>query len=232
MRLKSRTVFPPGGGVHLLLPELGMTHDFIGSFREVVNYYLSLAAKNKPQFQKLGWPMDQIGAENFVEQRECRRLISQGWTSFVDMSTPPTGGGPMPVPLKKNILGRVVEAGRASKSGIKYWVEQFGPDGKPVGKELSERRAAVCATCPQNDLERRLEDYFIGPVANGFKFVYEMMRDIKLETSVDAKLGVCRACSCPLKSKVHGKLDHILGIMSESTLSGLPEHCWIKKKDQ
>lgn len=232
MRLKSRTEFPPNG-VQLLLPEVGMTRSLQGSFREMVAAYLQLAKRNPALFQKLGWPTDIRGAENFVEQRECLRLIAAGHSFFVDMQiAAPEEVRMANAAVKKNLLGRVVEVGKATKAGIGLWIEMFGPDGQPVLDELAEKRAAVCATCPHNDLQVRLEDLFILPTANGIKFLYEMMRDTKLRVSRQDELGVCRLCLCPLKSKVHAKLEIVMHHITPDILTALPDFCWIKKQDQ
>lgn len=238
MRLKSRTEFPPNG-VQLLLPEVGMTRSLQGSFREMVAAYLQLAKRNPALFQKLGWPTDIRGAENFVEQRECLRLIAAGHSFFVDMQTAaPEEVRMANTAVKKNLLDRVVEVGKATKAGIGVWIEQFGPDGKPVAQELAEKRAAVCAgdgshpPCPHNDLAVRLEDLFILPASNSIKFVYEMMRDLKLQVSRQDQLGVCRLCLCPLKSKVHTKLEIVMRHVTPDILQALPDFCWIKTQDK
>ena len=226
MRLKSRSTYPPGQ-FQLLLPEIGMKQAIVGGFREVVTAFAAIVAKNPGLAQKNGWPTDTAGQENWLDDRECRRLIAQGYSSFVDFSTATSATGAPGLPVKKNVLGRVVEAGRATKAGIGVWLEMFGPDGRPVADALAEKRAAICATCPQNDTVGQLEDHFIAPVVNGIKFLYEMQRDIKLASTRDDELGVCRVCLCPLKGKIHAKLNIVRDHLPPTTTAKLPPHCWI-----
>ena len=214
-----------------------MKQSLSGSFREMVAAFAGIVQKNPALAQKLQWPTDLAGQEAFVDERECRRLISQGWGYFVDMMIPPAPTVWNPEPVKKNLLGRVVAVGKATKAGIGIWLDMFGPDGKPVPQDIAERRATVCANwdgagnpCPHNDVNARLGDYFIQPVAKGLQFLYQMKQDLLLSTTQDAKLGVCRICLCGLKVKPHVQFKFIEKQMSPDIRAQLPPHCWIKRE--
>jgi hypothetical protein len=51
-----------------------------------------------------------------------------------------------------------------------------------------------------------------------------------LHTDSDDKLHVCEICKCPLKLKIHARLEHIRAHMDNETLAALPQsYCWIVK---
>ena len=50
---------------------------------------------------------------------------------------------------------------------------------------------------------------------------------MKLSTSGDSQLGVCSACMCPLKLKIHVPIGHIFDYTDEETLAALHPKCWI-----
>jgi len=54
---------------------------------------------------------------------------------------------------------------------------------------------------------------------------------MRLEVPVRIRLGVCAACWCPLRLKVHIPLKHIMDYTDEETLDNLHPECWMLKEE-
>jgi len=74
-----------------------------------------------------------------------------------------------------------------------------------------------------------LERYFTVTVAKAVRKVYEVRHNMKLATPHDDKLGVCEGCSCPLKLKVHFKVED-LQVTLDWAQKELHPLCWITKE--
>lgn len=92
--------------------------------------------------------------------------------------------------------------------------------GDFVSKEEAERRAAICSTCPKNQVVRGCWGCF-----GISKLVGAFLKGSK--TSRDTALDSCSVCKCVLRAKVWLKLDTIDN-------SGLeyPDHCWQKAESK
>lgn len=129
------------------------------------------------------------------------------------------------------VEGFLKSAGRRGKAvltGIKVYIDTFGESGRPVDLKEAERRASICATCPKNE-KGDWKSFFTEEAAAGIMGVYAILRDLDLKTSHDEGLGICSACLCPMRQKVHVKLEHILRRTNEETIARLKEapRCWI-----
>ena len=102
-------------------------------------------------------------------------------------------------------------------------------DGAPlVDSETANTRAVICATCPQNgrgDLYR----WFTVFASETIRKQISAFQDRKLTTPSDEKLGICYACLCPLKLKVHVPVESIKNHLSETARAKLDPRCWITK---
>lgn len=88
-----------------------------------------------------------------------------------------------------------------------------------VSEEESERRAAICAACPQNIK------------VEGCTSCFRLLQKIKSvigerTTSKDDELNQCGVCACDLQTKIH--LPKHVGQVDKYDDS-LPSHCWLKK---
>ena len=120
-------------------------------------------------------------------------------------------------------------AGHASKTtaGIKLVIDWLGSGLRPVNREEAERRAVICATCPQNqtgDLWQRID----AKAAEGLKRLISIKSEMALTTTYENKLKTCLACDCHLPLKVFAPLNHILENTSDEVKSKLDPRCWIK----
>lgn len=223
MRLKSRTKFLPHG-FQLLLPEIGMKAPLSGSFTEMVDAFARIVEKNPALAEKQGWPRNRQDQEDWLDDREARRMAAHGWTNFIDMedATSPT--------QKKTTMGWFRNAANAAgniKTALAVYRDLLGPDGKVVAKEESERRAAICIACPKNDTAGGLTKYFLKEAAREIMLVAGMLKDMDVTTSQDKKLGVCEVCECPMVAKVHVVNEVLKKHITQDQLSKFPPNCWI-----
>ena len=107
-------------------------------------------------------------------------------------------------------------------------LDWLGSGGKAVDPALAEKRAGICADCPQNGADD-WKTYFTQPIADKIRTQLEIKADLQLRTTYDDRLRVCSACDCPLKLKVHTPMEHILAHTSEDTKTRLDPRCWILK---
>lgn len=225
-RMKSLTEHPPWGW-QFLQPETGQAQPFVGSFNHVVEQVQILRQANPFLAERHGWRVDRAGIEHEVEQYQVARMIAGGWLSFIiqDDAIPAAPIYVMP-PLsqKKSVAARV----RNVTAGVGVLLDWLGSGAKPVEQTLADSRAAICATCPNNDGGNFLA-YFTKPIAEKIRTQLEIRGDLQLRTSYDEKLTVCSACDCPLKLKVFAPIDHILSHTSDEVKLKLAPQCWITK---
>lgn len=121
----------------------------------------------------------------------------------------------------------VAERAGKTAAGVRLVVDWLGTGLQPVTKELAEKRAAICATCPKNqtgDLWQRLE----AVAAENLRRLISIKGDMELATSQDAALKTCVACDCWTPLKVWVPLPHILKNTKESVKEQLDQRCWIR----
>lgn len=226
-RLKSRTRFPPYN-FQIMLPEVGMKTAITGSFEEVVTAFAKIVKQNPALAQKYGWPSNRKGQEDFVDEREAQRMISHGWVDFVDQG-PPLVYAPAPDSGKKNWRGAAAAVVNKGKAAFAAYTTLYGAKG-PVARELAESRAKVCAACPQNDVTSGLSSVFVESTAKGILALLGALKDLDISTSVDDKLGVCKACSCPTRAKVYCPIEVIVEHTTPEVKGALDVSCWIRSE--
>jgi len=173
---------------------------------------------------KHGWSLDPVVVRQEVEAYQVAVCVRNGWGEYIH------GGAetaPFQEPTRRPLLARA-RAVAVGAETIVSWID----DGAPtVPKELANRRAERCVSCPKNG-KGGFESYFTVPAANAIRKQIERKRDMKMETPFDDQLGVCEACTCPLVLKPWMPLDRILAKMPPSDQDALHESCWIRKRDQ
>lgn len=96
----------------------------------------------------------------------------------------------------------------------------------PVEHALAENRAATCVQCPVHK-KGDWTSFFTAPVAKLIQKQMEEISGLRLFTSKDQELGVCDACGCVMRLKVHVKKSTIMGRIKEPELKKLDPGCWI-----
>lgn len=207
----------------MLHPDAGQKEPWKGSFSEIVRKEMDFRAKNPTLVQKHGWSLDPNDVANDVDLYNAQRMVAGGFFNFVDLE------GPMPA-QKKTQMGafRNFASGVAAvKTALAIYRDLFGPEGKVVPKQESERRAAICETCPGNDVTGGLKKYFVEKAAAELMSVFGMQKDLDVTTSRDDKLGICKFCDCALKSKVHVENAVLKKHIKPEQISNLAPQCWI-----
>lgn len=134
----------------------------------------------------------------------------------------------LPRQLAANAAAAVTRAENAA-AGVGVVLDWLGDSLEPVALDLAEKRAAVCAGCPQNGRP----DFFqklLGMAASGVKQLIELKNDLELKTSVDDKLKYCGACDCVITLKVHAPMAHIKAHTRDEVKAKLDPRCWMLKE--
>lgn len=221
-RLKSLDRHPPHD-FQYLHPEIGQAEPFRGSFPHVCKEELKFRRANPFLCQKYGWKLDMAEIEKAVHDYNLHRCIQEGWHEFV------TDGPAEYVAPQKKILRGAVAAVETTKAGIGVWMDFIGEGGIPVDQKLATERASVCVDCPQNK-QGGLRNWFIEKAVTEITQLFGILTDLDVKTPHDAKLGVCEACLCPMKAKVHVPLIHIKKHLTEDAAKKLDARCWIPKE--
>ena len=104
----------------------------------------------------------------------------------------------------------------------------------PESPDVSARRAVICAQgdngkpCPKNGSGDFTRWYTI-PVSEMLRKRMERLHEMKLTTPYDDQLGVCSACECPLRFKVHTPMEIIQKKLKPEQKADLWPRCWILK---
>jgi len=220
-RLKNRQTGIPQA-IRFHQPELNWTSR-PGSFENIVGQIIRVRLGNPHYLQKHGWATDHDAVADELDAYMARVCLDNGWTKYVQAgesdAPPPTRARPS---LRRS-------AGNAA-AGASVLVRFINNSSEAVSRDVSERRATVCAVCPQNK-SGDLSSFFTVPVSNAIRAALNLKRDMKLETSKDQSLGVCLACGCPLRLKLHLPIRMIAeGLTAESRLE-LDSKCWIPDEE-
>ena len=218
VRLKSRTQSPVNGFQFIdpaISPNAIQTWDFESLCREV-----QARRTQNPRF-KLATDMNTIRQE--VDQQNALRMLSiRNAESYITSE----GGGAAPNRVAPQNWRGVAGGIKRVAAGAGILRDWLGAGGIAVAPGKSQSRAGVCAVCPKN-LPGDLFSIFTQPVAERIKAQLAIKNDLNLKTSLDDKLKVCAACSCPLQLKVHTPLEHIKEHLSEEVKAALDPSCWI-----
>jgi hypothetical protein len=226
VRLKSRTECPPGGFLVTIAPLKQKEPKQFWSFREAVNWFQEIAIAN-PRF---GLATDPVAIGNFIDQQNALRVLGiRGADVYVVQK-----GGPghfMETKKGASLLKPLVAVGdkiRQLSAGAVLLEEWHGEGFPTVLADEANRRAAICASCPQNGLGD-LTRWFTVFASEKIRRQIEVAQKLELKTTSDDKLGICEACLCPLKLKVHVPLDLIKKHLTPKSLAALDPRCWILK---
>ena len=219
-RLKSRQRQIPGG-FKFYQPETGWSSAPWASFSSICMSLELHRRGNLYLAQKHGWVMDPEGIEQEVEQFNVKLCRDHGWADYIT-----EGGGDVPPAPKLMSPRTLLQSGGAVAGGIKTLADWEISGGNLVPRELAESRAATCASCPQNS-PKDLTSWFTVPAASFIKAQLERRNHLKIQTAADPALGVCEACACPLKLKVHCPMAIIRKHQSAETRAALDPRCWI-----
>lgn len=224
-RLKDRNRQTPGG--HKFYdPVLKYRARPWASIDEIAMGLMRARQGNPALTQQHGWSTDIGVVTNEVDETIARHCKQMGWHDYI-VEDPPPGGvpnfqTPATGPQRLRLAGKL----RNVVAGLELNVEWLGSGEAAVPIQHAEKRATICANCPENG-KGGLLDYFTVPAAAAINKALEKRLKMKLSTSRDDELKTCKVCLCPLKLKVFSPIDLILKKMPEQVMFALPGHCWI-----
>jgi hypothetical protein len=98
----------------------------------------------------------------------------------------------------------------------------------PVEPELAQQRGVVCSTCPLNVTENWWERISKQPVAAVIKKWLEVKDQMKIGVPIESEVGICRACGCCLKLKLHEPIKYIIAHTDREVMQKYVSDCWVR----
>lgn len=225
LMLKSRRQFPPGG-FHFYESRTNWSPMAMQDFETTVDLIVAHRKAN-PRFASQ-WSTSWEAVANELDEQTCRHLQSKGLSEqwCVNPGSESFPNGPV---RQSSWLGRkLADAAEGVKlvAGIGVLTDWLGSGGKPVSSSVSNFRASICRDCPQNQTGDWTR-FFTNPASETIRKQLAIKHDLDLSTPHDEALGVCAACSCPLKLKVHTPLNHVHNHLKPDVRDRLDRKCWI-----
>lgn len=222
--LKSRRTFPPGGFV-FFEPKTNWSSRPGATFEETVQEIIKHRLAN-PRLASQ-WNTDFKLVADELDEYTCVRIGLN--EAYCTPGFPSFPSGPASDPHRLSLLNGVAAGGRKVVTGIAVLLDWLGSGGKAVAPELAEARAAVCADCPQNK-PGDWTSHFTGPTIEHLRKQLAIKNDMKLTTTQDDRLNVCKGCWCFMRLKVHTPLQHIIAHLKPEGRAELDPRCWIEKE--
>lgn len=228
MKLKNRNHSIPGG-FKFTQAETNFEAPANLSFNGVVDVVVKHRLGNNWLAKKHNWATDWNSVADEIEHFNALRMQSNPkWGHFLGADD---GGASFAGPFRFPSQGvrASVAAVKKTVAGVGVLLRWLGSSGRSVPKLLAESRASTCLVCPKNQ-KGDWRTWFTEEASREILLVFGMMQDLKLATSKDDQLGVCSACLCPLKSKVHAELRHVVAELKPEVKAELNQEnprCWI-----
>lgn len=216
IQLRDRNKHPPGG-YRFYQPETNWSPPAWLSFEDTVAAIIQHRLRNPHQSAQYGWPTEYLAVCKELDDYNARICFDMEWNEYI------MGEGVPEPPPKRQPLS--LQSGRPVVAGVKSLAE-WTIDGEIVPNEVASVRAAICASCPVNRAGGLL-DFFTESAAKLIQRQFEIRSQRDLSTAFDEKLGICDACGCPLKLKVHAPLSVIAKFLTKEMHDKLDQRCWI-----
>lgn len=211
----------------MLFVAAGQKAPFKGSFTEVVSQTMMFLRKNPALVAKYHWPTEQHAVENWIDETNAQRMLAHGWLNFVADETFSVEKKTL-AQQPHSLLGKLVHAAGAVKTAALAYKDLFV--NGPAPQDLAESRARTCVACPLNDTESSLSDLFVESAAHEISALIQLVKDTDMRTLHDDDLGICRACGCPMKVKVHSRIEKLSGVLQADVWDKLNKDnpkCWL-----
>lgn len=230
VRLRNR-LNSPINGFKFIEPKSG-AHFSSWGFDDMVRHVI-LHRQHNPRFNL---PTDRVTVENEVDEYNAMRMVSiPGAESFIVFDDSPFPK--FSAPHRPGLLASAVGGVKKLLAGGSVLLEWLGEGGVAVPAEQSAARARVCTNrpdgqpCPKNG-KGDWTALFTQEASERIRRQLSIRNDMKLTTPDDDKLGVCDACLCPLKLKVHTPLEKILKHTSAKVRAELDPGCWVLAEEK
>jgi hypothetical protein len=219
-----RTSQTPNGGWQFVQPQTrwSLPTPIAWTFDQAVKKIIEHRMANRAIAVQHKMPMDVPGVSaelvNYTKQR-------------LGIPDPPAGPKFSPQQGLPPPVVAVVEAIKKTAYGAATIIDWLGSGGQAVDSELSTKRAGICINCPQNG-SPDLSQWFTVKASEAIQAALSRRNDLKLSTPHDMQLGVCAACLCPMRLKVHTPLEVIISHLKPEIQAQLDTNCWIRRHDQ
>ncbi len=220
-RVKNRNMSPVNGW-HYHQPQTGWdlqknapsaAWDFNGAVQAIIAH-----RKANPRFNLA---TDQKTVEDQLDETNALRMLSIPGADIYVQTDPTQLPKTTPRPLQR------LQSVAVGASTVVEWIAS---EEEAVPKELANKRAEICTTCPMND-PGGLMDRFTAYAQNAIRFALNQRKGWNLTTPFDERLHVCSACLCPIPLKIWMPLSRIRAKMPKESFASLAEFCWIRKSD-
>ena len=229
MPLRNRQLQIPGG-LRYIQSDTGWASSRWASFSTIVDEVIAHRLGNPHLITTNGWSTDRKTVENEVDAFNSAICKAMNWTEFFTEEGAVAGAQSGPFPQGHP---RLLHSAKNVAAGSTILVEWIASGAEAVPIAQATKRAAICCgqgsgqgRCPKN-VSSDLTSIFTIPVANAIRSELKRRKDLDLKTPYDDSLGVCSACSCPMKLKVHVPLNSFLHKMSKEAVDDLDPRCWI-----
>lgn len=211
------------GSLRYLQPDTNWGSTPWSSFDSIVDQVIAHRMQNPHLIQTNGWSVDRKTVEAEVEAYNVKICEAMHWDHFLE-------GGPEVSPTERPFppgqTPHLLHSLKNVAAGGEILVEWIKDGAEAVPIAQATKRASICADCPKN-VKADLTSIFTVPVSWAIKKELERRKELRLETSFDDRLGVCSACSCPMKLKIWIPLNSFLHKMTSEAMNELDPKCWI-----
>jgi hypothetical protein len=214
-RLKNRQQQIPNG-FRFGLPEANWKAQPFQSFDSIVNSVAAITNANPALSAKHGWPTDRGQIADWIDEFNAQICAQNNWVQYINQ-----GGEAYPPPKSKPL-----SVAKNVAAGAKTLASWIGSGAHPVSKQQAEQRALVCSKCPLNE-PGDFSNFFTRATSELLRMQVQTAQDLDLTTPHDSKLGVCKACDCPMRLKVWTPLEPILEHLLPEAKAALDKNCWI-----
>lgn len=213
----SRSQFPNGGWqFHQAATKWSAPTPLASTFDQSVILIIKHRLANPAITKKNNLATDVVSVGNELESYTRKRL------GIPEVNSPKSSA-------RRTLPEFVAQAAVAVKrvtEGAAPLIEWLASGGQAVVPALASGRASICVACPKNQ-KGDYTRWFTIPASEAIRRELSRRNDLKLTTAFDDKLGVCEACYCPMKLKVHTPIEIIAKHMKPEVMADLDISCWI-----
>lgn len=152
MRLRNRNQGIPYG-FKFTQPEGNFEAPANLSFKGVVDSVVAFRKGNPYLARKHNWSTDLNSVADEVDSFNALRMqANPKWHNFIidEDAGGSSFSGPFFPPIRQSFASAVVGPAKRVAAGVGVLLDWLGSSGRSVLRELAEKRAEVCSSCPQN----------------------------------------------------------------------------------
>ena len=121
----------------------------------------------------------------------------------------------------------VLDEIRNDANGLALLYDWLGDEERPMRQHTADVRAAICLDCNKHRPGKWWEQMVKDPIAEVIRKQLQIKHQMKLETTFDDVLGMCRVCGCCIRTKVWVPPKHLKNHTPLDRLKQYPPWCWV-----